>query len=66
MGGEYSPSNGANIQTAAATERRSQCHLPWTSDGCGRGGEGREERQEGEREEVEMEGGVAHGLLPWQ
>lgn len=27
---------------------------------------GKEERKEGEKEEVEMEGGVAHGLLPWQ
>lgn len=29
------------------------------------GGEG-SRKEKREREEVEMEGGVAHGLLPWQ
>lgn len=50
---------GVNSQTAAVTERRNQCHLPETSDGCGRG-------EDGEEVEMEMEGGVAHGLLPWR
>lgn len=47
----YSASKRANSQAAAATRRRSQCHLPV----------GGEERK---REKAKMGGGEARGLLP--
>lgn len=60
---EYSTSNGANSRRAAVTaEKKKPVSSPldewWLLDA---GGE-----EEEEREEVEMGGGVAHGLLPWQ